>query len=133
MIDNQAPLLPAHLPAHAAFERLVRSPYSALAVVDETGQVVGVVTRWGMQRRWTEGVRGSVALFVEPLALALQCGIPLEMARQRMADAQASIVAVYCGNSFEGLLDLDAIGRALTLRGQVEWLRKARSPVAGQA
>ncbi len=133
VIDNQAPLLPAHLPAYTAFERLVRSPYSALAVADEAGQVIGVVTRWGMQRRWTEGVRGPIALFAESPALVLQCGTPLELARQQMADAQAPVVAVYCGNSFEGLLDLETISRALTLRGQMEWLRGARSPLTSRA
>ena len=39
VVDNQAPVFPASLPAHTAFERLVRSPYASVAVVDEAGAV----------------------------------------------------------------------------------------------
>jgi Zn-dependent protease len=61
----QLPVLLADTPAHLAFDRLLRSPYPVLAVVDNGGQFVGVVTRSSMERSWAAGVRGPVSLFIE--------------------------------------------------------------------
>ena len=61
----QLPVLLADTPAHLAFDRLLRSPYPVLAVVDNGGQFVGVVTRTSMERSWAAGVRGPVSLFIE--------------------------------------------------------------------
>ncbi len=117
VVDSQAPVFGASLPAHTAFERLVRSPYSAIAVVDDGGRFVGVVTRQGMQARWAAGLRGEVDAFVEMARpVSVECDAPLIAARDRMAEAQTSVAAVYCGGSFEGLLDVDAISRAIALR-----------------
>ncbi len=63
---NGAPVLLSNTPAYLAFDRLMRSPYPALAVVDDRGDFVGLVTRTGMQSRWAAGVRGPVAVFIEP-------------------------------------------------------------------
>lgn len=126
VVERHAPLLSADLPAHIAFDRLIRSPYSALAVVDERGRLLGVVTRQSMERRWTEGGRGQVALFVEPPSLAVECATPLDIARRQMAEAQAAVVAVYCGGSFEGLLDFDSIGRVLALQ-RASWFDRRRA------
>lgn len=120
VIDNQAPVLPASLPAHLGFDRLLRSPYQALAVVDDAGRLLGVITRQGMQQRWIAGERGAVAGFVEPPVLAVQCLTPLEVARQNMAESQAQVAAVFCGSSFEGLLDFETISRVVALR-QLGW------------
>jgi Zn-dependent protease len=65
MAGAQLPVLLADTPAHLAFDRLLRSPYPVLAVVDNGGQFVGVVTRTSMERSWAAGVRGPVSLFVE--------------------------------------------------------------------
>ena len=117
VVDSQAPVFPASLPAHTAFERLVRSPYAAIAVVDDGGRFVGVVTRQGMQARWAAGLRGEVDAFVEMARpVSVECDAPLIAARDRMAEAQTSVAAVYCGSSFEGLLDVDTISRAIALR-----------------
>lgn len=116
VVDNQAPVLAASLPAYLGFERLMRSPYRALAVMDDNGQLAGLVTRAGMQQRWAAGTRGTLADFMEQPALAVECVTPLEQARQRMAETQASIAAVFCGNSFEGLLDFETISRVIMLR-----------------
>jgi Zn-dependent protease len=64
---GHAPVLLSNTPAWLAFERLRRSPYAALAVVDDRGDIMGLVTRTGMQSRWAAGVRGPVSLFVEPV------------------------------------------------------------------
>jgi Zn-dependent protease len=131
VIDNQAPVFPASLPAHTAFERLVRSPYPSIAVVDESGQFKGVVTRRGMQAQWLGGKRGSLDQFVEPLTpVQVECDSTLVAARERMAEAQTSVAAVYCGNSFEGLLDFETIGRVVALR-RMGW-RDGRGPVASE-
>jgi Zn-dependent protease len=63
--EPQVPVLLADTPAYLAFSRLTRSPYPALAVVDQGGEFVGVVTRTGMEQRWAAGVRGPVSLFIE--------------------------------------------------------------------
>ena len=63
---SRPPVLLSNMPAYLAFDRLMRSPYAALAVVDDRGDFVGLVTRAGMQSRWAEGVRGPVSLFIEP-------------------------------------------------------------------
>ena len=39
-----APTLPADAPAHLAFDRLMRSPHGALAVLDNDGAFLGIVT-----------------------------------------------------------------------------------------
>ena len=64
-VEPHVPVLLADTPAHLAFDRLLRSPYRALAVVDQGGEFVGIVTRSGMERGWAAGVRGPVSLFVE--------------------------------------------------------------------
>ncbi len=131
VIDNQAPVFPASLPAHTAFERLVRSPYASVAVVDEAGQFKGAVTRRGMQAQWLTGKRGTVDQFVEQVTpVQVECDSTLVAARERMAEAQASVAAVYCGNSFEGLLDFETIGRVIAMR-QMGW-RDGRGPVASE-
>jgi stage IV sporulation protein FB len=131
VVDSQAPVFPASLPAHTAFERLVRSPYASVAVVDETGRFQGVVTRRGMQSQWLAGKRGTVDEFVESGApLQVECDSTLAAARDRMAEARATVAAVYCGNSFEGLLDFETIGRVLALR-KTGW-RDGRGPVASE-
>ncbi len=131
VIDNQAPVFPASLPAHTAFERLVRLPYASIAVVDELGQFKGVVTRRGMQAQWLGGKRGTVDQFVEQMSpVQVECDSTLVAARERMAEAQASVAAVYCGNSFEGLLDFETIGRVIALR-RMGW-RDGRGPVASE-
>ena len=42
---------------------------AALAVVDNGGEFVGLVTRTGMERGWAAGVRGPVSRFVERLVV----------------------------------------------------------------
>jgi hypothetical protein len=42
-----------------------------------------------------------------------------------MAETQAAVVAVYCGGSFEGLLDFDSIGRVLALQ-RIGWYRRRK-------
>ncbi len=122
-VERHAPLLPADLPVHTAFDWLARSPYSALAVVDDRGSLLGVVTRRNMARLWREGSRGAVAHFVESPGLAVECATPLNVARRLMAETQAAVVAVYCGGAFEGLLDFDSIGRVLALQ-RVGWYNR---------
>jgi Zn-dependent protease len=132
VIDNQAPVFPADLPAHTAFERLVRSPYGSVAVLDELGEFQGFVTRRGMQAQWLTGKRGTVDQFVENAKpLQVECDSTLVAARERMAEAQAPVAAVYCGNSFEGLLDFETISRVAAMR-QMGW-REGRGPVASES
>ncbi len=57
-VAGHAPVLLSNTPVWPAFERLPRSPYAALAVVDDRGHHGGLVTRTGMQSRWAAGVRG---------------------------------------------------------------------------
>ena len=117
VVDSQAPVFPASLPAFTAFERLVRSPYPAVAVVDDEGRFLGVVNRQGMQARWATGLRGNVDAFVETAPpVHVECDAPLAAARERMAEARSAIAAVYCGTSFEGLLDFETISRIVALR-----------------
>ncbi len=117
VVDSQAPVFPASLPAYTAFERLVRLPYQAVAVVDDGGNFMGVVTRQGMQARWAAGLRGDVESFVELVRpVQVECDAPLVSARERMAEARSSVAAVFCGNSFEGLLDFETITRIIALR-----------------
>lgn len=132
VVDNQAPVFPASLPAHTAFERIARSPYSSVAVVDEGGVFRGVVTRRGMQAQWLDGKRGTVDQFVEQgTPVQVECESTLVAARERMAEAQASVAAVYCGNSFEGLLDFETIGRVVAMR-KMGW-RGSRGPVTSES
>jgi Zn-dependent protease len=131
VVDSQAPVFPSSLPAFTAFERLVRSPYSAVAVMDEAGRFRGVVTRQGMQARWGMGLRGTVDAFVEMAPpVHVECDAPLVTARDRMAEARTSVAAVYCGSSFEGLLDFDTITRIIALR-QTGWSGN-RGPVTSE-
>ncbi len=65
--DPHLPVLLADTPAHLAFDRLLRSHHAALAVVNDGGEFVGLVTRTGMERGWAAGVRGPVSRFVERL------------------------------------------------------------------
>jgi Zn-dependent protease len=65
--DSQVPVLLSDTPAHLAFDRLMRSHYTALAVVDCAGEFVGLVTRTGMERGWAAGLRGPVSQFIERL------------------------------------------------------------------
>lgn len=113
VLDSGAPVLLADAPVHLAFERFGHSPYPALAVVDQTGNFIGTVTYKGMQSKWTQGIRGSVEAFVDQPDVLLECGESLDLARQQMVEAQASVAPVYCGKEFAGLLDFSAIGRAL--------------------
>jgi Zn-dependent protease len=66
-LDPRVPVLLADMPAHLAFDRLMRSQYAALAVVDDGGEFVGLVTRTGMEQGWAAGLRGPVSQFVERL------------------------------------------------------------------
>jgi stage IV sporulation protein FB len=131
VVDNQAPVFPSSLPAHTAFERLVRSPYAAVAVMDETGRFAGFVTRSGMQARWNTGLRGTVDAFVEVAPpVHVECDTPLVTARDRMAEARTAVAAVYCGSAFEGLLDFDTITRIMTMR-KLGWTGR-RGPLTSQ-
>ena len=131
VVDSQAPVFPASLPAFTAFERLVRSPYGAVAVMDEAGGVVGVVTQRGLQAQWAAGLRGTIDAFVEAARpVRVECDSSLMAVRDRMAEARASVAAVYCGSSYEGLLDLDTISRIVALR-RMGW-RGNHGPVASQ-
>ncbi len=131
VVDNQAPVFPASLPAYTAFERLVRSPYPAVAVVDDGGRFLGVVTRQGMQARWAVGLRGTVEAFVEMARpVQVECDASLVTAREYMAEARAAVAVVYCGGSFEGLLDFETISRIIALR-QMGW-NSNRGPVASE-
>ncbi|MGE5602638.1 MAG: site-2 protease family protein [Nitrososphaerales archaeon] len=131
VVDSHAPVFPASLPAFTAFERLVRSPYPAVAVVDDAGRFIGVVTRQGMQARWAMGLRGTADAFVEAAPpVHVECDAPLATAREQMAEARSPVAAVYCGNSFEGLLDFETISRIVAMR-QMGWTGK-RGPVASE-
>jgi Zn-dependent protease len=116
-LNSDAPTLPADLPVHLAFDRLVRSPYSALAVVDHSGGFLGMVNRVAMQQAWAKGVRGPVALFAERPTLVFECATPLAQAVERMTAAQVHVAPVYCGSSFAGMLDVDTIARVINARG----------------
>lgn len=116
VVDPSAPTLPADAPAHVGFERLARSPYLALAVLDEDGTFQGVVTRAGMQRKWSEGLRGAVGAFAEPPHLVMPGEASLDAARRDMAQADISVVAVFVQGCFAGLLDIATIGRVLAMR-----------------
>jgi CBS domain-containing protein len=117
-LDREAPVLSATLPAYVAFERLLRSPYRALALVDDTGEYVGMVTRGRLQRLWSAGVRGDLVQFVEPTDLRLDCDASLDAARIRMAESNAPVAPVFCGARFAGLLDIESIGRIVMMRQQ---------------
>jgi len=132
VIDSAAPVFTASLPAFTAFERLVRMPYKAVAVVDDDGRFMGVVTRQGMQSRWSVGLRGNVEEFVEMARpVHVECDAPLATARELMAEARSPLAAVYCGTSFEGLLDFDTISRIIAMR-QMGW-RGNRGPATSHS
>jgi Zn-dependent protease len=128
VVDSHAPVLPASLPAFAAFDRLTRTPYRAVAVVDDGGRLLGVVTREGMQARWMGGVRGTVSAYIEPNDVTVGCEDALEEARDRMAERRATVAAVFCGNHFQGLLDIETISRVIALR-KAGWAREQGVPV----
>jgi Zn-dependent protease len=123
VVDTQAPVLPGSLPAFAAFDRLSRTPYRVMAVVDDSGRLLGMVTSEGMQAKWTAGVRGTVSAFAEPSPVVVECGAPLELARERMAESRTPVAAVFCGSRFEGLLDFETISRVVALR-KAGWARE---------
>jgi Zn-dependent protease len=115
-LDLQSPALTIDTPPHLAFERLVRTHQPALAVMDLNGGFLGVVTAAGMQRRWRQGVRGPLSDFAEKTEVALDCGSSLDSARQQMLESQAWVAPVYCGREFAGLLNLETIGRILSVK-----------------
>jgi len=115
-VDADAPTLPADAPAHLAFDRLARLPHRALAVLDNGGAFLGIVTRAGMQRQWAAGVRGEVCAFVEQPSLVMRGEATLDGARRDMLETGTSIAAVFIQGCFAGLLDFEAIHRALTTR-----------------
>jgi Zn-dependent protease len=129
-VDADAPTLPADAPAHLAFERLMRSPHGALAVLDQDGVFLGIVTRAGMQRQWAAGVRGQVLSFVEQPSLVMGGEATLDSARRDMVEAGTTIAAVFIQGCFAGLLDFEAIRRALTIR-RSGGLMPGRMPSSG--
>lgn len=131
VVDSQAPVFAGSLPAYTAFERLMRSPYRAVAVIDDDGGFIGVVTRQGVQSRWATGQRGTIDAFVETMRpVRVECDTPLLAARERMAEARMSVAAVFCGRSFEGLLDFDMIARVIAMR-RPDWSGQG-GPVASE-
>jgi hypothetical protein len=52
VLDRHSTVLTPEMPAHVAFERLLPSHQPAMAVVDQGGGFLGVVTAAGLQRRW---------------------------------------------------------------------------------
>lgn len=118
LLEPGVPALRSDLPAHIAYEKLLRSPASYLAVVDENGALLGVVSRWGMQRLWALRVRGPVGWFAERPSMVLESGMGLDLALQAMEQAGATNAAVFSGNRFAGLLDAETIGQALGQRSQ---------------
>jgi stage IV sporulation protein FB len=129
-VDADAPTLPADAPAHLAFERLMRSPHGALAVLDQDGVFLGIVTRAGMQRQWAAGVRGQVLSFAEQPSLVMGGEATLDSARRDMVEAGTTIAAVFIQGCFAGLLDFEAIRRALTIR-RSGGLMPGRMPSSG--
>ncbi len=117
LLDPGAPTIMADAPVHVAYERMLRSPYTALAVLDRDGRFLGTITAAGVQRHWAAGVRGTVEAFIERPGVALDCGDSLDVKRQQMVEAQAWVAPVYCGREFAGLLDLNAVGRLVAMRG----------------
>jgi Zn-dependent protease len=115
-VDANAPTLPADAPAHLAFDRLMRSPHGALAVLDDDGAFLGIVTRAGMQRQWAAGVRGEVLSFAEQPSLVMRGEATLDAARRDMVEAGTTIAVVFIQDCFAGLLDFEAIRRVLTMR-----------------
>lgn len=132
-VAGQSPTLPAGLPAHVAFDRIMRSPYRALAVVDDAGAYLGHVTRGGLQRRWARGLRGDLSLFVEPSGPALDCDASLEEARWRMAESEATMAPVFCSGQFAGLIDIETIGRMVTMQRQGRWFGARAAPHSSKA
>jgi Zn-dependent protease len=116
VLDGHSPVLTADMSAHMAFESLLRLGQPAMAIVDQSGGFLGVVTADGMQRRWREGERGPLSNFAQKTEVVLDCGSSLDVARQQMLANQAWVAPVYCGGEFAGLLNLATIGRLLTLR-----------------
>jgi len=116
VLAGQAPVLTPDIPAHLAFARLARSRPSAMAIVDQDGGFLGVVTAAGMQRRWRDGVRGPLSDYVDEPGVVLECSSSLDVARRQMLEMQAWVAPVYCGAEFAGLLDMETIARVLALR-----------------
>jgi Zn-dependent protease len=131
-VEREAPVLPADLPAHVAFDRLMRSPYRVMAVVNADGEYAGMVTRSSLQQGWSQGQRGDLAHFVEQPPVRLDCAASLDDARQQMAEAESTVAPVFCGGRFTGLIDLETIGRIATMR-QRGVSPAGRTPYPGEA
>ena len=116
VLEGHSPVLTPDIPAHLAYSRLLRSRQPAMAIVDQDGGFLGLVTAAGMQRRWREGVRGPLSDYVDQPGVVLECNSSLDVARRQMLEKQAWVAPVYCGMEFAGLLDLETIGRVLALR-----------------
>ena len=115
-LDRGAPVLAAGLPGYVAFERLVRSPYRALAVIDDDGEYVGMITRSRLQQLWSSGVRGDLRSYIEPTSLQLEGDLSLNDARTQMFETKSAVAPVFSDRRFLGLLDIDTIGRIVALR-----------------
>ncbi len=118
VLDRGAPVLAAGLPGYVAFERLVHSPYRALAVMDDAGEYAGIVTRSGLQRLWSNGVRGDLRGYVEPAGLRLEGDLSLNDARILMGDSKSAVAPVFTDGRYLGLLDIETIGRIVAMRRQ---------------
>jgi len=116
VLEGHSPVLTPDIPAHLAFARLARSRQPAMAIVDQDGGFLGVVSAAGMQRRWRDGVRGALSDYVDESGVVLECSSSLEVARRQMLEKLAWVAPVYCGMEFAGLLDLETIARVLVLR-----------------
>jgi Zn-dependent protease len=125
VLDGHAPVLTSDVPAHLAFERLLRVGQPAMAVVNQDGGFLGVVTVAGMQRRWREGERGPLSDYAEKTDVVLDCGSSLDVARQQMLANQAWVAPVYCGGEFAGLLNMSTIGRIVSLGRHGRNIRQA--------
>jgi Zn-dependent protease len=117
VLESHPQILTPDLPPHLAFERLARSHRRALAVVDQEGGFLGMVSPDGIQRRWRDGQRGPLSAFLEKPGVVLDCGNALDFARQQMLEKQAWVAPVFCGRDFAGLLDLESIARVISSRG----------------
>jgi CBS domain-containing protein len=109
-------VLAASLPGYIAFERLAHSPYRALAVVDDDGAYVGIITRGRLQSLWSSGVRGDLHRYVEPTSLQLDGELSLDDARAQMYETRSAVAPVFGDNRFLGLLDIDVIARIVAMR-----------------
>ena len=125
VLGDHSPVLTSDMSAHTAFERLLRLSRPAMAVVDQDGGFLGVVTAAGMQRRWRGGERGPLSNYAEKTGVVLDCDSSLDAARQQMLANQAWVAPVYCGGQFAGLLNLETIGQLLALRRNARHIDQA--------